>query len=433
MRILFPFLTAYDPPGTAEGSLDPLGVYQIAERLAEQLVPAVRERMQRVRFLTTMAVGAYVTEDLEENSDNRDASPFLVWEWLVVEALIRAIGDSGTLSGVPGTDVTRRARVNHGYLDARSYLKTPRVFGFNGVYKRLAVRLGLVDVHLAPGPQAESLVDAWARSRGLGGFAGARSIIEKWRAAVRRSLEESPPRTNPGWSTETWRELAAAFAPGKCVHQEKRQLKHLLLQGSGDQSLGALPPLWDIWADLEGKTDGEEPLHKELGRRLPQYRQLLDGIRTYEAFSRSITDAFDLLLAEAAAPDARGFIVTAIATDEDFRTSVRNLENRYAAAQAALSEVITPIGSLQHLFAEKFSDLGEPMDPGRCAEALCAHHEQVQKKKSAGGKRPWFDRLSTDRIYVRHPYRKPRKEILPKRYVSSYRGAPIRRFRDDLS
>lgn len=58
MAFDFPFLTSYDPPGTSEGTLDPLGLYQIADQLAVQLVPAVRERMQRIRFLTAMAVGA---------------------------------------------------------------------------------------------------------------------------------------------------------------------------------------------------------------------------------------------------------------------------------------------------------------------------------------------------------------------------------------
>ena len=81
----FPFLTSYDPPGTSEGALDPLGLYQIADHLAVQLVPAVRERMQRIRFLTAIAVGAPVTAGLEEDTRQRDASPNLVWEWLVVE------------------------------------------------------------------------------------------------------------------------------------------------------------------------------------------------------------------------------------------------------------------------------------------------------------------------------------------------------------
>jgi hypothetical protein len=31
MIAFFPFLTAYDPPGASEGTIDPLGFYQIAD------------------------------------------------------------------------------------------------------------------------------------------------------------------------------------------------------------------------------------------------------------------------------------------------------------------------------------------------------------------------------------------------------------------
>ena len=78
MALTLPFLTSYDPSGTSEGTLDPLGPYQIADQLAVQLVPAVRERMQRIRFLTAMAVGAMVVEGLEDDLCQRDASPYLV-------------------------------------------------------------------------------------------------------------------------------------------------------------------------------------------------------------------------------------------------------------------------------------------------------------------------------------------------------------------
>jgi len=119
MATTFPFLTSYDPPGTSEGTLDPLGLYQIADQLAIQLVPAVRERMQRIRFLTAMAVGALVTEDLADDPRQRDASPYLVWEWLIVEALIRDMGDNPSVWGVPGTLVARRALGQGGYCCSR--------------------------------------------------------------------------------------------------------------------------------------------------------------------------------------------------------------------------------------------------------------------------------------------------------------------------
>ncbi len=165
MAYVLPFMTVYDPPGTSEGTLDPLGLYQIADQLGVQLVPAVRERMQRIRFLTAIAVGALVTEDLEESPEHRDASPYLVWEWLFVEAVIRSVDDTSSDWGIPGTSVTHRALDQQGYLDARSYLKTPRIFGFHGVYKRLAHHLGIVDVHLRPGLHAEGLVNAWAKGQ----------------------------------------------------------------------------------------------------------------------------------------------------------------------------------------------------------------------------------------------------------------------------
>jgi len=72
------------------------------------------------------------------------------------------------------------------------------------------------------------------------------------------------------------------------------------------------------------------------------------------------------------------------------------------------------------------------MSPVDCALALCEHHEKVQKAKSADGKRPWFDRLGQEKIYIRHQYRESRKAPLPGKYVHDYRGNPIRRFYFDL-
>ena len=74
----FPFLTKYDPPGSSEGSLDPIGLYLIADQLATKLVPAVRERMLRVRFLTAMTVGALVTEGLEPNPKHPETPPYVI-------------------------------------------------------------------------------------------------------------------------------------------------------------------------------------------------------------------------------------------------------------------------------------------------------------------------------------------------------------------
>lgn len=342
------------------------------------------------------------------------------------------MGDNPELWGVPGTLLARRALDQHGYLDARSYLKTPRVFGFHGVYKRLATHLGIVNVHLKIGPNTESLVDSWARDLGLGGLEGAKPILSRWSKAVRLSLNEKPPRTKVGWDSKAWAELAEAFAPSTCKTREKLHLREQLL-AADERRLGALPAIWQLQAEFSNDGFQEEELHNRLELIAPDYSPLLAAIRAYEGFARSLQDAFDVLKAEAAGQDAQGFAVPQIARDADFRQSVESLHKQFETTYRALGEITSVSLSLQNLFAQRFKIFAEPMAAGDCAIALCHQHEAVQRAKSAEGKRPWFDRLGSDRIYIRHAYRNPRPEIQPGRYVHDYRGKPIRRFHFDLS
>ena len=61
-----PELTAWDPGFTGEGSLDPMGLAAISDRLAERLIPGVRARMQSIRFVTAMAVATEASETQAE-------------------------------------------------------------------------------------------------------------------------------------------------------------------------------------------------------------------------------------------------------------------------------------------------------------------------------------------------------------------------------
>ena len=276
------------------------------------------------------------------------------------------------------------------------------------------------------------MADAWARGRGLGGIAGAKTLWGRWKATVIRSLNHTPPRTNAHWNASDWRDLAQAFAPETAEVEEKRLLRELLLS-SGARQLGALPELWRLQANHGSDELQEEALHADLERQVPAYGPLVEAIRTYEAFARGLQDAFDVLRAEAAGPDARGYVVPSIARSEAFRTSVDRLDERFAAARRALGEITATAISLQNLFDERFSKLAEPMEAQTRALALCEHHETVQRAKSAEGKRPWFDRIGGDRIYIRQPYRIPEREIASERYVHRYRGWPIHRFRVDVT
>jgi hypothetical protein len=429
MAATLPFLTNYDPAGTSEGNLDPLGLVQIGEQLANLLVPAVRERMLRIRFLTASAVGALVTEGLDDDPAHRDASPYLVWEWLLVEALVRT--PDLDFWGVPGTVVARHALQRHGYLDARSYLKTPRIFGFFGVYKRLALHLGLIDVHLGPGPNAQALVDAWARGRESNGHGDTRALIGRWSETVKRCLREDPPRTRAKWASEDWAELAQAFLPDRIRAQEKRFLRELLL-GEGERSMGALPKIWQLQDGFDDDSYSEEPLHDQLGRIMPHAGNLLAAIRAYERFARCLQDAFDLIRAEASQSPGQGFAISSISRDSEFKTTVKPLHELFEVAHRALGEVTVTAMSPQNLFGERFAVFGEPLDTGAIGLALCHHHELIQRAKSMDGKRPWFDRAGGDRLFIRPAYRIARRECEPDRYVNPYRGRPIRRFYLDL-
>jgi hypothetical protein len=428
MPAVLPSLTAFDPETSSEGTLDPLGLYMIADQLATKLVPAVRERMQRIRFLTVMAVGAVLTEELEWNADDSDCEPWLVWEWLVVEALLRTPTIAPELRGVPGTLVTKRALGAHQYLDERSYLKTPRIFGFHGVYKRLAIHLGLVDVHMNPLASAEELVQAWARDqRSLTGQE-TNQLFDVWRTGLRRSLEANPPRTHTYWNSDKWEHLAQAMRPDGAGKHEKKVLSQLLLNND-HRSLGALSNIWSLQNEIDDDSYCEERVFAELKSRVPILIPLLDAITAYEEFCRKLIDGFNLIRKHTAQADARGFKVTEIGLEPRFIDAVGDLSSAFESAYATLQALD---GRLASEFDDRFRTFAEPMESSEIAVALCEHHESIQRGKSESGKRTWFDRLGEDRIYLRQQYRESISDPMPDRFVHDYRARPIRNFYKDL-
>lgn len=144
--LLMPATSAYDPPVAGEGSLDPVGVAAISDNLADLLVPGLRARMLRVRFVTAMAVGAVANEAVQdEPSADRTSTPAICFEWLVVESLVRWLRTAAP-TGIPGSRKARAVIGNDQRLSAPTYLKSPTVFGFHGVYKPFAVDSDVVDV-----------------------------------------------------------------------------------------------------------------------------------------------------------------------------------------------------------------------------------------------------------------------------------------------
>jgi len=99
--MLVPLLTEADPSAKGEGSIDPLGTYSIADALATRLAPGVRERQAHPRFLTAMAVSYAVCGGFDETVVAKDdeSEPWLVFEWYLVEGLVRRLTDPGAFQG----------------------------------------------------------------------------------------------------------------------------------------------------------------------------------------------------------------------------------------------------------------------------------------------------------------------------------------------
>jgi hypothetical protein len=168
-----PQLTPYHTLENSQGTLDPLGLYSISDRLATRLVPGFRERMRHPRYLTAIAVGAVVCSAFEEDELAADevSPPWQVYEWYIASALVKRFHkqESHQLLGLPGREKTTNAMKENLPLSALRYLKTASVFGFHGVYRTLAKDIHLID-YMHPGEFGTRLVDVWEQEQGLEGF-----------------------------------------------------------------------------------------------------------------------------------------------------------------------------------------------------------------------------------------------------------------------
>jgi len=380
--LTLPTLTAADPPVEGEGSLDPLGTGAIAERIAEQLVPSVRARMGRVRFLTAMAVASIVTDEVGELliTDSR-ATPPLAFEWLLLEGYVRR---NLTLpTGIPGTTKARGIRSSGGRLGASSYLKAPGVFGFNGVYKPLATGIQLVTDDLLPAAGAADLVAAWEKEQGLPGF-----------------LNGAPASAGRKVKDRLVTAVRAAVAAGGCVEPDRsliwRELPHRLLPENPGAGEARLIRSWLSEHPIRGElirlilpfelAPEDEVLSHVRGQASPELRIRIDAALTYERLASHLEVAFQALLWRSSQLGSSPLTPAAAAGLDAVVEASREIPDRYEAAFDALSllELAIPL-------EEKLGPLAERMKPAQLADALIQHHNRIQAGKTPHGKRPWFE------------------------------------------
>ena len=121
------------------------------------------------------------------------SEPWQVFEWYLVEGMVRATDERNLLRGLPGQDKATGAIKDGVPLSAKRYLKTPTVFGFHGVYRALARD---IEVERADrlGETGFALLTTWEKEQGLDGFSGSgdgpgRAVRRRLIDAIQSGLE----------------------------------------------------------------------------------------------------------------------------------------------------------------------------------------------------------------------------------------------------
>jgi hypothetical protein len=412
-----------------------LGLQPGYERLADRFLPAVTVRMGHPRFITAMAVGACVCDDWDIDTVAADevTPPWLVWEWLVVEAFVRAEDALSGISGIPGIQKVQRALRTRRPVSATAYLKTPTAFGFTGVFRRLARGIGVLTEEGLLDDGGYELVTAWARDQHLDGIIDApdgngRAFRDQLRRAVAQGLEKGHTTYQP---SDFWRDLARRLDPLTPGRNEKKVLLERILSRAGQ--LEMVTPLKEalIVQGGVGARHEEAPFLRKLTGRAPRdLEQLLTGIDAYEAFARAITDAFDGL--RYCATSHGGAPVDA----QDF-SAVKAAKSALAALGPSLRRIRSHPTLLdwerdQKGLAQSVDRFEGVRTAGDLFDAVLNHHEHVQREKPPNGKRPWFERAPRGKVVVRLGYALSEPPEAKGDYVHEYRIPTFSRFLADL-
>ena len=429
---LLPFRTAFDPPQQAEGSLDPLGLYSIADALGVRLAPGVRQRQSKPRYLTLALVGYTACQGpLKELGISKGLPAWLVFEWLVVQSLVRRLTGTPELQGIPGRDKVQYTLTHGEPICASNYLKTPSVFGFHGIYRVLGVKAGLFDAEghlLDPGRR---VLQAWEHEQHLAGFTDGHGSGREFRTAIERAVRSG---LESGQLASPRGDLSRLIADHLNPHHPGTIEQHVLWT-----ELMQSDPLREEYGRLLTSTEGQADWH-DVRYREPAFhdriaprasmmmRQLLTTIRAFERLARLLTDAFD---------EARWNLSNS-GQLADTAGLARGEAMRKAALEAPLAfiETVQLLGETDYtarLRAERsLAWTGEARSTERFAAQLIAHHEAVQCAKPPNGKRPWFDTFGGGRIAIRPAYELREYQSRDGTYVHAYRTDPIWSFASDL-
>jgi hypothetical protein len=397
--ISLPTLSDADPEIAGEGSLDPLGLAPIADRLAEMLVPDVRARMHRIRFVTAIAVGAVVSEGLwDEPPADGVSTPAICFEWVVLESFVRKAKESGALeaTGVPGSAKAQEVIAQGKRLTAANYLKTPSVFGFNGVYQPLARGLRVVDGDRMAAERTMTLVTTWENEQGFAGFVDRRrgsegvSLRVRLREAVSEALRSG--RCSVAESAHLWSDLARSLPPLKAGPRERALLRSWLLDTNQ-------PTRFELARVIAARPfTNEAALLKDVKLHVSEsLRSRIDAVFAYERFCSRLDVVLTTLRHISTLQGAQPVTPASATNHPVIKQAARELPEAYRR----VVEAVAPL-DLAMPFEQGLGTFGDRLNPAELAQRALDHHSQVQRAKN---KRNWFEPYANG-VVVRPQYRR---------------------------
>jgi|CXWL01.1.fsa_nt_gi hypothetical protein len=429
---LLPFLTEFDPPLRAEGSIDPLGLYPIADALGVRLASGVRERQSKPRYLTLALAGMAACDDeIVAAGEKKGIPAWLVYEWLVVAALVREWQGKPNMTGIPGQDKVRNTLAAPDVVCERTYLKTPTVFGFHGIYRVLGVKAGLFDADNRPLAPGFRILQAWEKDQGLAGFVSGHGPGNEFRQALASSIRKGIEAGHVGEQGPKMRDLIAShLSPHAAGDSEAGLLWQSLLQNDPMRAeYGTLLVSKEGQIAWTAAEDSEREFHDWIkGVATLPMQQLVVTIQAFERLARSLTDAWQESLWQMT-QSTRALSPKELGAGKAVQACAHGGKDLFADAVRELG-VVDPA---QRVRAERaLTWVGESSDPALFAANLLQHHIRIQKAKPPAGKRSWFDLMNDGLASIRPAYQIEEFQQQPDRYVHQYRTTPLWSFAKEL-
>jgi hypothetical protein len=415
--------------------LDPLGLAIVGERLADWILPGMTARMSRPRFLTAIALSAAVCEGLQDTIASDGITPaYLVFEWLMVEGFART-ADRADVQRTPGIEKARNCRRTDLRMSARTYLKAPTVFGFHGVYRRLARNIGIIDQDDILLENGYLLLKTWEREQGLDGFlestiAGlpGENLRQHLRSAVTDGLTAGYSNRSGGW--KGWQFFAQRLVPARIGTIESQLLRSFLVDVKADTrgEVFRLVEEPENFASAEGNHEADL-IRCLLPQASTELAQRFRAIIAYEEFCLLLETSFEWLRWLSSRSGTRAITRQEFAAEPAVAQCVDSLQARLIAAEQALGAAPFQV---QSEFAQLAHYFDTVQDAESFLEGLLHRHGEVQKAKPPEGKRSWFEQADNGGIFVRIPYRLEQPPSEREWWSRPYRLVAVYSFCSDL-